>query len=52
MTSQISTLGECFCALGAFEWSLASMLPEMIPEVATLLEDTVAALVLAFRTLL
>ena len=49
MTAQIAALRECFRALWALEWSLARMLPEVIPEVATLLEDTVAALVLAFE---
>ena len=49
MAAQISTLCESFRAPGAFEWSLASMLSEVIPEVAALLEDTVTALVLAFE---
>ena len=49
MTAQIAALRECFRALWALEWSLTRMLPEVIPEVATLLEDTVAALVLAFE---
>ena len=49
MTAQITALRECFRALWALERSLTRMLPEVIPEVATLLEDTIAALVLAFE---
>ena len=49
MAPQISTLGECFRASGTFKWPLASVLPEVIPEVAALLEDTVTALVLALE---
>ena len=49
MAAQIATLGERFRAFWTLEWSLARMLPEVISEVATLLEDTVAALVLAFE---
>ena len=49
MATQISTLGEVLRALGTLKWSLTSMLSEVVPEVAALLEDTVTALVLAFE---
>ena len=49
MAAQISTLRERFVTSRALKRSLTSMLPEVIPEVAALLEDTVAALVLAFE---
>ena len=41
--------GEILVAFWTLKWSLARMLPEMIPEVAAFLEDTVASLVLAFE---
>ena len=49
MAAQITALCERFRAFWTLEWSLARMLPEVIPEVAAFLEDTVAALVLAFE---
>ena len=49
MATEVSTLSERFVAFWAFKWPLARMLPEMIPQVATFLEDTIATLVLAFE---
>ena len=49
MTPQITALRKRFPAFWALKWSLARMLPEMIPEVAAFFEDTVASLVLAFE---
>ena len=49
MSSQVSTLCESFVAEGAREWSLSSVLSEVIPQVATLFENTVAARILALE---
>lgn len=49
MSSQVSTLCESFVAEGAGEWSLSSVLSEVIPQVATLLENTVAPWILALK---
>lgn len=49
MTSQISTLCECFLAERTFEWAQAGMLAEVVPQITTLLEYTAALRVLALE---
>ena len=49
MSSQVSTLCESFVAEGAREWSLTGVLSEVIPQVATLFENTVAPRILALE---
>lgn len=39
MTSKIATLRECFLTLWTSEGSLPSVLSEMVPQIAALLED-------------
>ena len=49
MTAKVSTLSKRFAAFRAREWSLACVLPEMISQIATFLEDTIATLVFALE---
>jgi hypothetical protein len=49
VSAQVSALGECLLTEGTFEGPLASMLPEVVSQVATLFEDTPASRVLAFE---
>ena len=49
MPSQIATLSEGLSAPRTLEGSLASVLPEMVAQVAALFENTVAPLELAFE---
>ncbi len=47
--SQVAALGECLLAEGALEGSLASVLPEVVAQVAALFEDTATSRVFAFE---
>lgn len=49
VSAQVATLSKGFLALGACEWSQASVLAEVVAEVAALLERTGAAGVLALE---
>ncbi len=49
MSSKIATLSERFLTKRAFERSESGVLPEVIPEVAALLEHTSAVRVPAFE---
>ena len=49
VAAEIAALGECLGTLRATEWPQASVLSEVVSEIAALLEDTVAALVLTFE---
>ena len=45
MSTQIATLCKSFLAFGAAEGPRTCMLPEVVPQIATLLEDAVASFV-------
>ena len=49
VAAQVAALSERLVALGALERSDSGMLAEVVPEIAALLEDAVAALVLALE---
>ena len=49
MTAEVTALSECFRALRAFERSQTGVLPVVVPQIATLLEDAVAALVVTLE---
>ena len=49
MPAQITTLGKCFLTGLALEWSLASVLPKVIPKVAAFFEHAATAWVLALE---
>ena len=49
MPSKVSALSESFLTLVASEGSLASMLSEVISQIATFFEEAVASRILAFE---
>lgn len=49
MSPKISALCEILAAVLAGEWSLAGVLPEVVPKIARLLKDTAAASVHALE---
>ena len=49
MSAQVAALGEGLIALGALERPHSGVLPEVVSQVATLLEDTVTTLVLTLE---
>ena len=49
VTAQVSTLGEGLLAEGTDVRSVPCVLPEVVPQVAALLKDTLASGVLAFK---
>ena len=49
VTTEVSTLCECFLAVGALEWALSSVFSEVVPQIAAFLESTAAAIILALE---
>jgi len=49
MPAKVAALSEGLVALGAREWSHSGMLPEVVPQIAALLEDTVTTFVLTLE---
>ena len=49
VTAEVAALREGLVTFGALEWSDSGMLPEVVTQIAALLEDAVTSFVLTFE---